>query len=221
MFPKVGKFYRFLEVGFWNINGVFQQFGSNKVSKLSDVEFLKAVYNLDIFALSETHTGPDQQLNLNNFTGFSSTRKISNNCRYYGGLTVFIKKTIKPGVKILSLNNPEIIWLKLEKTFFNLENDVFVAFVYIPPHNSPYLQKMGIDTSIIFQSLEQEVARYNSQGNVFLLGDFNSYTNVINDYVDHDLAGNNFFQPPENYREDIGLPGEDMDSRAPNESGKL
>ncbi len=221
MFSTVGKFYSFLEIGFWNMNGAFQQFGANKVSKLSDEEFLKTIYNLDIFALSETHTCPDQQLDLNDYTEFSSTRKKSNNFRYYGGLTVFIKKEIKPGIKILSLNNPDVIWIELEKNFFNLERDIFVAFVYIPPYNSPYLQNMGMNTSVIFKSLEQDVAKYSSQGNVFLIGEFNSYTNVINDDVEHDMAGNNFFQLPINYIEYTVLPHENMDSRTPIESGKI
>lgn len=146
MLSEVGKFFNFLEIGSWNINGIFQNVGLNKVSKLTDNDFLQQIHNLDIFALSETHTGPEQEISLKNFTSYSSTRTISKNCRYYGGLTVFIKKRIKPGVKLISLNNPETIWIKLEKSFFDLEKDIFVAFVYIPPQNSPYLQKLGTDT---------------------------------------------------------------------------
>ena len=141
MLSKFGKFLNFVEIGFWNINGIFQNVGSGKVSKLTDEDFLQKIYNLDIFALAETHVGSKQEICVKNFISCSSTRRISKNGRYYGGLTVFVKSIIKPGVKIISLDDPEKIWIKLDKYFFNLDNDIFVAFVYIPPNDSPYLQK--------------------------------------------------------------------------------
>ena len=81
---------------------------------------------------------------------------------------------------------------------------------------------MEIDTSIMFQNVEMEVAKYNAQGKVFLLGNFNSYTNTINDFVEYDSTDNdNFFHMPLDYQEDASSPRENMDARAPNDSGKM
>ncbi len=68
MLSEADKFFNFLEIDSWNINGIFQNAGLSKVSKLTDNDFLQQIHTLDIFALSETHTGPEQEISLKNFT---------------------------------------------------------------------------------------------------------------------------------------------------------
>eukprot|EP00794_Sanderia_malayensis_P016224 gene16224-17860_t len=222
MLKKLGKFLSFLDIGYWNIHGISQSAGQIKVSKLDDEEFINTVKHLDIFALAECHVGPDKNLLINNFESFSTSRERSSNNRYYGGLTLFVRKFVRPGVKILNLNSSEIIWLKLEKSFFYLEEDIFIALLYAPPHNSPFLQKINLDISSFFQKLEEDISSYKLQGKVLLLGDFNAYTSTLEDYIDHDSIGNNhFIHLPTDYTEDFPMRRVNLDIRAPNENGKL
>ncbi len=103
---------------------------------------------------------------------------------------------------------------------FNLDQDAFVAFVYVPPHNTPYLQKEGLDLSNIFQRLENDIGKYNTIGRVCLLGDFNAYTNTMEDFVNYDSVEETFLPLPFDYKEDWVSKRENLDPRAVNESGK-
>ena len=67
--------------------------------------------------------------------------------------------------KILALEK-EVIWVKLDKSFFGLENYIFVAAGYRPPREGAvgtFYTKLGRDT-----------AKYSSKGDLILVGDLNS-----------------------------------------------
>ena len=38
-----------------------------------------------------------------------------------------------------------IMWIKLEKSFFNITNDRYIIATYIPPENSPVYNIVNID----------------------------------------------------------------------------
>ncbi len=124
-------------------------------------------------------------------------------------------------MKILETGDPEILWVKLDKSFFHLEEDLFVGFVYVPPNDSSYLRKMGLDLSTFFQKIEQDVAKYNGLGKILLMGDFNAYTSTIEDFINHDLIEDSYIPCPISYNIDLPMDRENCDIRAPNESGKL
>ena len=60
----------------------------------------------------------------------------------------------------------EVIWVKLDKSFFGLENDIFVAAGYRPPREG------AIGT--FYSKLGRDIAKYSSKGDVILVGDLNS-----------------------------------------------
>jgi hypothetical protein len=43
------------------------------------------------------------------------------------------------GVKVYENTNSNFVWLKLNSSFFNLEKDLFVCFLHIPPENVTYI----------------------------------------------------------------------------------
>ena len=53
-----------------------------------------------------------------------------------GGITVLIKNDVRKGVKFFSSKSDRLVWCKLERSFFNLEEDIYVFSVYIPQKNS-------------------------------------------------------------------------------------
>ena len=71
------------------------------------------------------------------------------------------------------------VWWKLDKSFFNLEKDIYVCSVYIPPSNSTfYSSYKGNDP---FDELQQQISFYSRKGDIILTGDFNSRKGNLED----------------------------------------
>ena len=73
-----------------------------------------------------------------------------------------------------------MLWIKLCRRFFN----VYVCFVYIPAHTSPYYQ---ISEDRFFEVIERRVQKYAQLGYISLIGDVNARCGQKNDYYhEHD-----------------------------------
>ena len=86
------KNYNFLSIGAWNIHNLFYKINGVYFSKLQEPEFLKTIKGLDLFCLSETHISQEQNVVLEGYQPFKSSRPMSNNKRYYGGLLFICTK---------------------------------------------------------------------------------------------------------------------------------
>ena len=64
---------------------------------------------------------------------------------------------------------------KLDKTFFNFTNDLYICASYIPPINSS--REINLQTDY-FHSLLEFINKYIEQGNILLAGDFNSTSDI-------------------------------------------
>ena len=126
MSKNLSKHFRFLHIGYWNIQGLNQKINGSYFNKLNDKEFLDTVANLDLFCLSETHVGTDSWAQL----------KISNVSRAVGYpverinfqvVCLFISKIASTGIKIFKNEDPDILWVKLNKLFFNFEKDLYIC----------------------------------------------------------------------------------------------
>ena len=89
--------------------------------------FLDAVANLDLFCLSETHIDNDSWAQLINFKCFKSCRISSGKNKFSGGLCLFISKIVSKGIKIFKNEDPDILWVKLNRLFFNFERTFISA----------------------------------------------------------------------------------------------
>ncbi len=162
----------------------------------------------------ETHCGPDEPLALEGFKIHKNCRKQSANSRYFGGLGVCIKNSIKAGVKLLPATNSEILWLKLCKQFFNFDKDLYIAIVYISPLGSSFSGKRDN----IFEILENDVSVYSKLGNCLISGDFNARTAGDADFCnDDDVKHINL---PSDYVCDNALKRNNMDPHSVDEHGK-
>ena len=70
----------------------------------------------------------------------------------------------------------------LDKTFFNIECDWYLAIAYIPPENSNYHFIYDVD---IFKRIEEDLSLYKTKGNIALLGDLNSRIGRKCDYIEN------------------------------------
>ena len=136
--------YSFINIGIWNIHGLFQKINNLKLCKLEDDEVQKRIRTFDIFCFQETQCA-SKEIKTSMMPGyrlFPFQRKISANNRHFGGLLILIKKQLKEGVKIIESCNADRIWVKLLKSFFNLKRDIYFCFSYAPPLNSPYTRNL-------------------------------------------------------------------------------
>ena len=80
--------------------------------------------------------------------------------------------------------------MKLNSSFFNLEKDLFVCVLHIPPENSTYSQSQRVQ----IEQLTQDILNYSDKGDTLLCGDFNGRVSTLHDIIvnDSDGAGNNW-----------------------------
>ena len=167
----------------WNVGGLV----SKSYNKVNDENFIKEIRDYDIVLLTETHLGYNSQVNIENFKYFPVCRPQSANTRFYGGLGILIKNSIRQGVKILTNTNKDYQWLKLDKSFFNFMKDIFLCLAYIIPSNSSYAKQSSED---ILDSIEKDIIyKYKKDGDIILCGDFNARSGSEPDFIQNDNYG--------------------------------
>ena len=163
---------------FWNIGGL----KSRTNDTLNDPIFLKQIENFDLIFLAETHLGPESSApNLGSYNFHTVCReKSKHNNRHFGGLGILVRKCLHNFVTILPNTCRDYQWIKLDKIFFNLNRDLYICLIYIPPTVSPYIQKLNYD---ILDCLEQDILKYKDLGNIILTGDLNARTGSESDLI--------------------------------------
>ena len=170
-----------ISICMWNINGALT--GKSKCNKLNDPAFLKTVQGQDIIALVETHVSPHVTLEIEGYWTFRIDRPQSKNARHFGGLAIFIKNELrKTNIKIVQ-QSLDYVWLKIDKTNINLDENIFMCIAYVPPSNSEYLAKLGID---VLAQIQNDIMKYNKIGQIVLTGDFNARTGTNLDFIEND-----------------------------------
>ena len=110
------------------------------------------------------------------FYSFSKSRKKSKRARHYsGGISILVKQNLKRGVKIIDEKCEGFLWVKLCKDFSRFPQDIFVCSVYI--HRE---RKFNVDH---FTTLNEQILKYRSQGDIILCGDFNSRIGNLPDFI--------------------------------------
>ena len=100
------------------------------VRKLSDTDFLNIVNNYDIVIFTETWISPNTNYNLD-IKGFISNHIYGKKSiharkgRFSGGVSVYFRSCLSDKIKILEKNHCGIMWLKLCKSLFHFNTDVF------------------------------------------------------------------------------------------------
>ena len=79
---------------------------------------------------------------------------------------------------------------------YNSRDDVFLCSVYIPPQRSRVIRSMDID---MFDEIERGVEKYTQHGKICIVGDMNSRTATIDDFIVADRYINDDFIDNDDY----------------------
>ena len=74
--------------------------------------------------------------------------------------------------------NKNIIWCKLDKTYFNFQKDIYLETVYLTPPN--YETNSSED---LIGELEEEMFSFSQKGDIIVQGDYNLRTGDIQEIV--------------------------------------
>ena len=174
-----------MTISSWNINGVYRKLNGQRVCKLDNDEFKQTMVS-DIIFLCETHLAYSDSLYYDGYKYIPNCRSAETS-RLKGGLGLLVKQTLINGVKVIDKSCNEYIWVKLCHNFFGLQRDIYICFLYIPPVNSSYTKRTGLDKSI-FDDLESNIGRWGSKGDIILMGDFNAHVNSNDlDFIEMDF----------------------------------
>ena len=85
-------------MGCWNI---YEKINSVKINKLDQQFFKEILKKHDIVCLQEAYLSQDEIIpETNGYDTVPHCRKISANNRYFGGLIIYIKSSIRNSIKI-------------------------------------------------------------------------------------------------------------------------
>ena len=89
-----------------------------------------------------------------------------------GGITVLEKNHVRFGLKLVG-NAEGFLWFRLEKSLFQLQNDIFLYGAYIPPNNTTptITTKAGY-----FGKLNEMLVKYKIKWDILIMEDLNSKT---------------------------------------------
>ena len=94
----------------------------------------------DSVCLSETHANSNDIFQYEGYKCFVNCRP--SNKTQSGGLATVVKKEIVSGVKLMDKSHSDIVWFKLDRTFFRLQKDLYICFAYISPKNRHILLEL-------------------------------------------------------------------------------
>ena len=139
----------------------------------------------DINILSETWISKNTCYNLDikgyrvfHLYGNKSINKTKG--RYSGGISIYYKSDLSDKINIVETNQYGIVWIKVCKTLFDFEADVYICSTYIPPSSSKVIKQHETD---MFDLIETGIEKYKLQGKVFISGDLNSRTSNERDFI--------------------------------------
>ena len=173
------KQYSHLRIGCWNVQGLV----SKDEDKSCNDTFLKEIVDFDIIGLLETHTveGLNDNIGFEGYTTFNYHRpKHSKATHGSGGISVLLNRNIASGITLKALTNKDYVWLKLNKDFFNLQNDIHLCIAYIPPSESTYSKRLEIN---LLDQIETDIFSYKKTGDVILMGDLNARVGNCKDFI--------------------------------------
>ena len=149
---------------------------------MKDEIFLRHINQHDIIALLETHCPKDKSVCVPGY--FTHQSHVTyHGKREIGGIALLIKTELKHDVTVIK-DKEDFIWFKLNKSFFNLERDLYICAAYIPPEQSKYLKHKN-DLDILTQ-ITEDIANFSENGHILLMGDLNARTAEMQDYISED-----------------------------------
>ena len=127
--------------------------------------------------------------------------------RGHGGVCLFIRDNVKPGISILEVDRSGFIWANIDKDFFNLDSNICICFAYIPPSDSLYFKSNDVG---FLEKLEADIRKYSDVGKVILMGDLNARTASRNDFDPQSDSFEHYIPSIDTYLDECSI---DIDER--------
>lgn len=141
-------------------------------------EFVDLINEYDFICLNETKTSDFDNIFIPGYTFKFKHRKTNTKVKS-GGIAFGYKNELDKFVSHIDTNSKHILWFKISEEYLNLDSDLLVGNVYIPPENSVY------KVEDVFNEIEQEYLQFCSRFKYVLLnGDFNARIGVDLDFYD-------------------------------------
>ena len=159
---------------FWNIHGLNEHKLSypvlGKYLKQFNIIFLTETWSEKSKESSKTYISESDALELDGFTYIDISREYRhpNAIRSAGGIGIFIKHELSKGIHIHGNFKDIIAWLKLDKSYFTLEKDLYIGTIYLPPKQSTVIE------DDLFSVVQNSIACLPSNSDVLLCGDWNA-----------------------------------------------
>ncbi len=187
----------------WNVEGYTIKNSDEGVRNKLNISYVnKMLKDSDIVCLNETWTNTDTEkdIHLSEFEPFCNSRKYKNKKanRDSGGVAMLIRKTLLKFVTRLPNFYEDAIWVKLDKTLFGSEKDIYLCNLYLPPEKSSSTLNSNLDN---WDLIEREIHMFQNRGSVLLCGDLNARTGIQLDYIPND-SRDAFLNLPHNYQSD-------------------
>ena len=197
------------------MQGVYEKVNNLKISKLEDETFLKVLKKFDILCLQETHLGENDIPDVpDDYVPIPHCRNMSGNKRYFGGMVLLVRKSIRGLITIHKDFDQDTIEVHLKKKSFYLKQDKRIIFAYASPFNSSYTKSREMN---ILEKLETKDACCQD---TLLMGDLNGRTKNEEDYVrDHEDKHCPADTPM--YTRDLILRRNNLDVNPVDQQGKL
>ena len=208
---------KFLTVGCWNIEGIYEKFNGYSTCKLNDEIFLKSMNGFDILCLQETHVSDTENFDVpENFVAIPHCRNVSGNGRYFGGMLLLIRKSLRKGVIINKDFDVDILVMTLRKDYFDLERDLTIFFAYASPISSPYMTSRSEN---VIEKLELNMI--DGRNTCLVMGDLNGRTKDGDDFVRDNFDKHSPIVDIPDYDKDNVLERNNQDPNPIDNQGKL
>ena len=171
-----------LSIASWNVNVLEYKSHGMKCNKLDDPEVVNSLKTLDCIGLMETHADKNVDISLPGYYVFRKDRiKHKKACKPSGGVAVLVKESMRNAYKFDPISDSDIIWVKVLKDSISMMNDLYVAFVYLPPQTSSYGK---VNSKDIMSKLEKQIEYFSCKGKILVCGDLNARVGCNLDLVE-------------------------------------
>ena len=155
-----------------------------------------------IIVLTEAWTCKDSKVDLDGYSCLYLYRNIRhrNVRRNSGGIVIYCKDDVSKGISLVKNEHSSLIWLKFDKYFFNIADDIYFCAVYVWPENSPLNRLLDCD---LYEILQNNINEFEAKGKVIIAGDFNARTASKTVFISCD---NVFDTDQDDYVPDTPLP---------------
>lgn len=148
-------------------------------NKIIYPNFVDFVSNYDIIGFQETKTDSLDTINFPNYSIHYKHRKEIARVKS-GGIGIAYKRQYERYIRFIDTDSKLVQWFEISKRLTKT-SDILCGVVYIPPENSLYANKDP------FFEINEEYNLINDKySSILLLGDFNSRTKMLKDYIEID-----------------------------------